>query len=286
MKRAQLESSRLRKVRMRRKTFQLALFLVVLIATFSVFVFISRLSFLQIKKITVTGNQAVSTEDVTAVVWNVLSHKKIGLIPESNILLARENNIKDAVIAISEKIKKVDISRSGWNSFSITISERMPIALVCDQNVKDPKKEDCSYIDDSGYIFAPAADFGGSVYSVFSDEREGKKHTVGQFILSAEQLDTITSVASSLVDIGYPRVTRIHLINSSDARLEGRSNLSVFINYFKPKESTISALKAFYEGTISSVATTSRSAQQTYNHIDARYDNKIIYTEEPTNVLK
>ncbi|MBU3925917.1 FtsQ-type POTRA domain-containing protein [Patescibacteria group bacterium] len=170
-----LEASRKKKKRIIIIRLALIFFLILIIIALVVWSF--YLNYFRIKNIEIFGNSFIEKEKIIGNINSSISGKYFYLIPKDNILITSKKEIINNLQNNFLRIKSTDIIKELPDKVIVTIKEREPVALLCED-----KK--CFFIDDSGYVFEESPFFSGDVFIKFIDKRENVGNLVSDGKLS------------------------------------------------------------------------------------------------------
>lgn len=122
---------------------------------------------LTIHTITVTGTRIINTDDVQEAVQNDLAGKYVYLFARSDTLIYPHDRIYRDLIRTFPRIDTLSVTRSGWNTLHVAITERAGAFLYCGSQIPTQEKdlgENCYFVNNDGYIFDKAPYFSGNVY--------------------------------------------------------------------------------------------------------------------------
>jgi len=117
----------------------------------------------KIQTIIVSGNAAVSSDEVLALVNRDMAGRYLYLFAKSNSLIFPRFQIKKDLLNEIKTINSVDISWEDWQTISISITERKPHSVWCGQDIKVLEQK-CFFIDKGGYIYSDAPSFSGDIF--------------------------------------------------------------------------------------------------------------------------
>jgi cell division septal protein FtsQ len=185
--------------------------------------FISRDQSLKISYIDINGNSVVTNNDLLSLVNNKLSGKYLYLFPKSNIILYPRKDIEASVLHSFNRIDDADIRFENLKSISLSVHEREPYALWCEEKIDADKDVAgrCYFLDKSGYIFTLAPDFTGNVYFRFYgliDSSESGEGPVGKSFLEEGEFQRINRFLSLLQSIDINTIILV-LNNENDFEL-------------------------------------------------------------------
>ena len=117
----------------------------------------------KIQTVDISGNAAVSTDQILDIVSRDMSGRYFYLFSKSNSLIFPRFRIRMDILNEIKTIKDVDISWKDWGKISIIIEERKPHSVWCGE---DPNiiPTECFFIDKNGYIYSQAPNFSGSLF--------------------------------------------------------------------------------------------------------------------------
>jgi len=112
--------------------------------------------FFQIEKITITGNEKVSKQNLLSLIENKVQ-KTIMFFPTKSIFLADINEIKKTALNSFPQMLELKINKSFPKNLNIVVIERFGIAVFCQDIQKDEQStEKCFLLDQKGIVFEPA----------------------------------------------------------------------------------------------------------------------------------
>jgi hypothetical protein len=153
----------------------LSIFLFVVI--FASMAYISRTPFLNIQGIETTGSKAIDIEKIKEIVQKDISGNYLWFFPKTNILFYPKNEIKNELSETFKRLKDVAFSVTGEKILQLSILERepkyiwcgeVPEALLMEVSIsKASGKEQCDFMDETGFIFDEAPFFSKEVFFKF-----------------------------------------------------------------------------------------------------------------------
>lgn len=258
-----------------------------IIAVFTAIVCFLRYDSLLIHEVQVTGNRAVSADDVRSIVEAHLDQSLIGLLPNRSFFLYPAAEI---VREIAEKIPRVETAhlvRHG-DILSAEISERIPSAVLCHPAVKNSPAEACFMTDDTAFIYADAPALSGKIYIVMDIPDTAPAMTgeiaVGKTFMDMKQFRALMDLADGVTKLGLP-IVRMTLKSDGDIELLAESNTEVFVRSAANYDQVLTNLMLFLEKAKQQPAKTpakksaaaSSSADASMSRIDLRYGNSVFY---------
>ena len=126
-------------------------------------IFLVHYDRLLVKRISVTGNQVVSSDEIFALAQEQLVGNYFYLLPKRNIFFLPKRRIEEAVVSRMPYVRNLDSEVLESGVFNLRVTEREPAALWCGID------DQCSFIDDTGFVFSFAPKFSDNVYLKLSD---------------------------------------------------------------------------------------------------------------------
>jgi hypothetical protein len=233
----------------------------------------------KIQNISLSGNAAVSDEEILSIVRRDLVGRYGYLFSKSNSLIFPRFRIKRDLLAEIKTIKDLEISWEGWQKISINISERKPHAVWCGDTMPDfeidkglnIKETECFFLDNSGYIFSRAPVFSGGMfvkdYGLLSSL---ETDPIGSYFLTKETYEKIFSLLEILEQ---NRLSVVSLFfDGYDYRFKLSCGPTIIFN---DKSDFISS----FENLFSAIETKNldlENESELINYIDLRFDNKVV----------
>jgi hypothetical protein len=239
----------------------LIIFIIAIYATLAALIL--RSTFMQISSVEIAGAKTISVEDIHSVAESDLSSAWWGLFSKNNFLLYPKKTIANDLMAKYPTLSDVSFSMQGLHTLRVSVTERTPYALGCD----DTQPDHCFYIDSSGIVFAEAPQFSNGVYV---------KYYVAS---SSVSLSTVFTGPDRLSFLKYVTdfVTKTGLHVYGATILPGNDyivyiqnpKIAVYMNDLASKERTMTYFNAFW----------SNQKNKNFIYIDLRFDKDIIYKE-------
>ena len=142
--------------RRRQATILLSIFLVLIILV----VVVLRLGSLKIKEVEVVGTDALVGSKVADSAKEILSHSYLGFLPKSNVAIYPSGELEEVLPKLYPRISTINTKLVGVSKIIITVSERKPLALYCEES-------ECYFLDDMGVIYDKAPSFSDGVYFIY-----------------------------------------------------------------------------------------------------------------------
>jgi len=215
----------------------------------------------------ISGNSVLPTEKLKETVNTEIDGKYLWVFPKNNYLLYPRLQIKNTLLSKFPTIKKINISASLGNSLSVSVEERKPFAVWCD----GLEKEECYFLDDSGFVYSEAPDFSGSAY--FKYYGFINDNPVGKIYGSSESFAKINSFVNSLKKINImPMSLRVDEENDVFVKVSPSGEVILNLNgdlktSFENLQSVLNSLDTGIK-----VAT---STKYKFDYIDLRFGDKV-----------
>ena len=268
------------------------LFLVVLVALVTGLSFLSKADFLQIHSVEIGNTETVSADTVHQIAINNLSGNWWYLFSKNNLFLYPKKAIEEAVKAQFPTVASVAFGHDGLQTLRIVITERKPASLACGTISKNISENatttTCFYMDDTGFIYAPAPEFSSGVYLRYSlgvtastsDLFASSPLSVGQYISDSSRFADVHTATAFLSDMGL-HVTAVRILSGGDYALT-----------FDNTSTTASSTPGGEATLLFNVSTTSQPLSTTleyfnqfwlherwpaFDYIDLRFGKDIVY---------
>ena len=193
--------SKIKALKKKKKFFQQPLFWIFLLLAILIggaLYLVLWLPAVQVSKVTIFGNQSVGSAELQFIMrQNVV--KKIGFsflhVNSSSIFLTDTKKIEHDLGAQFAGIETVKVSKIWFNGLSVTVKERSPIAVFCDNG----NPQQCFNIDGNGVIFGslPGAFVGGVV---FVQPAGAKQALAGDEVVSQNIVAAVLQIQKNLQD--------------------------------------------------------------------------------------
>jgi cell division septal protein FtsQ len=250
------------KRRRRRQKIFLALAIILLLAL----VFVSRLDTFRINEVTVSGAKAVSADDVEEKVRESLSGYYLWLIPHDSSFLYGKGKIRRELEESFPRFSAIDISLGEFKTLNISVSEREPFALYCED---DSAK--CYFLDQTGFIFDFAPNFSEGVYFIYSDA-ELDENPLGRKFLPMEEFMALSAFVSKLSQLSLVPLSLTMDQNEFEVKL--KTGNSVSWQRGADLARTYSNLESFL---LSPTIVSQRDFMEKVLELDLRTEDKVFY---------
>lgn len=226
----------------------------------------TRVDAVTLSDVTVRGGETISHDEVRRVAEEKLSGSYWKVVPRAFAFTYPHEDIAASIKAM-ERVKDVQVVRSGGTRLSIDFSEYVPHALWC--SPADNTK--CHFLDESGYSFSPAPTLQGGSFLRFV--AVGKEPTAHTQAFSAEEYVTALSLVTKFAEAKW-YVSRIDIDAAGDA----------FLTIVEGGEFKVS-LKQSADETVSNLLAVLGSEQfahikpGNFEYIDLRFGSKVFVNE-------
>jgi cell division septal protein FtsQ len=158
----------------RNRFFWLGILILILIISFSYFLFFSETFW--VKEIIITGENGVSKKEI------------ITFIPKKNIFLTDLGKIKEDILNNFPQIAEVEIKRGFPDTLNILVVERLGLAVWC-------QVDKCFLLDNEGIIFETALPETDLIKII---DEQNKVFTLGERVIEKEDLSKILDIETKL----------------------------------------------------------------------------------------
>lgn len=230
----------------------------------------------RIQTVTVSGNAAVPTDDILALVNADLAGRYFSLFSKSNSIIFPRFQIKKDLLKKIMTIQDADVSWEGWQKISITVTERKPYSVWCGTNPL-AVEPDCYFADKTGYIYSQAPSFSGNIY-VKNYSNLYDTDPLGQYFLPKGLYTRISNLLSALEQ------NNLKVISLSYDGFDFKFVLEVGPTIIFNGESDYNQA---FSNLLSAIETNNLDLNKdagNISYIDLRYDNKIIVGKKDMKV--
>ncbi len=172
----------------KKRWFWVLVLLLLLAGTIFYMVFLS--SILQIKNITISGNQKIKTEDIKSIV----STDANNTLFSKNILLVDKNKVAKDILRAFPDIESVEVQKNWPQDLEIKIKERKPFAALCGKDNSD----NCFLIDENGVAFEMLPIVPEKM--IILNQGSSNKITIGKTAIEKTTAGNIANISKNLKD--------------------------------------------------------------------------------------
>ena len=232
----------------------------------------TRVSFLTITEVTVSGGETVPHSVVEKIVRDTLGGTYIGIIPRQFAWWYPKVEITKNISQIP-RMKNPLVQRDGGRALSVTFDEYEPYALWC----SDRSSAECVFIDSTGYAFGTAPKLSGGAFLRY--HALGREMKVGTTLATEAELVTMEQFVSLVEEkLQFP-ITQIETDTAGDVFYivagggEFKATLRDDASKVFDNLRTILASKEFTD-----------VRPGNFQYIDLRFGNKVFVNEEAPGV--
>jgi len=158
-----------------------------LLVLFFGFALIARISSINIKTVTVSGNLIVESRDIKNIIEKNLTGNYLWIFPKTNFLIYPKNKIKNELAEKFRRLKEINFNILDSKSLEVSVSEYEGKYLWCGENAsiaENKTEQECYFLDNDGYLFDQAPFFSGEVYFKFYGSIiDSKNNPIGAYFL-------------------------------------------------------------------------------------------------------
>lgn len=260
-----------RKLRKKRLTARLIFLALCALFFFSASVAFFYIPFLNVKKIEIVSNGAVSVDLIKEKAAEIISRKIAGLFPRRNFFLIPEKEIKKEVEENFLRVKNAEVRKKIFSGLFIKIEERQNKAIVC-------SGQNCSFADENGFVFEKAPDFSEGIFLKIYDQRtvfdysamsSSTEDFFGKNILPKNDFSMLLNF-SGLMEKIKTEPSKIILKNDNVYEVYTDENWRIILNgKNEPKRSLVN-LAAALQSQI-------KENRHILDYVDLRFGNKVYY---------
>lgn len=263
----------------------LVLFFLCVVTVLVAFVLLMRSSFLQIDTVTIEGSTLMPKESIKALALNALSGNYMKVFPLTNIIFFPKSKIKKILSDNFKDIKDFSIFRSGLSSITISIAERVPVAIVCSGFRYETSADDCYWSDAHGYVFGSVdpstTSFSDTIYNHYYVPTDKADITPGKNFVDEKRFKELENFTQGAIKGGLQPLA---ILIGDNGEYEmymknkiGDSEMTVYFDDRRPFDATLENLLTFWQNTFDIHKATSTPV---FDYINLRFGNTIYYSRE------
>ncbi len=265
-------SERVRKAHHRRLIILGSIYTLLVVSVFLVLWQFSYASFFRINTVSVSGEKAISQEDIFSVVSPHLSGAYGHIFSKRNTWIFPLRTIEDDLTHTFIRIQKVDLTLADTHTLHVTVEEREPKALVCKEGAGNEKSAQCYFVDTDGLIFAEAPQFVGHTYIAYRAHLIPKP--IGAMFLSKQGFANVHEFVQSFDTLSLsPHDVIVDSDSMTIVARAGSHDVRVIVSNSIPYADTIRNLDAILHEKDFSI--------DSISEIDLRFGNKVFFKERP-----
>ena len=261
-----LQSKKYLKKKRKHFIFMTVISIVCIVSLASAAVFFLRLDRLLIHEVQIVGNQAIKTEEIQKIVEEYLDGTSSLFIPRRSIFTYPSSQIASAIEAAFPRVDEVRPIRHG-DILSVTVNERLPSAVVCDDVTNDP----CYFSDEGALIYAQAPSESIRLYTNFIVT---DKLVIDTEFMKKDQFAKLKTLADDFTKLGIP-VAKVTVQDDGDIKFVSKTDVDVLVRQAASYEQTRNNLALFLEKL--KQQDRNRKEQTQLVQIDLRYGNSVFY---------
>jgi hypothetical protein len=222
----------------------------------------------QVTQVSVEGANVADPNELAQFVLSELDGRYLYFFPKSSIVLVSPDTLARAISAKYPRFKSVVVSRDSMRSLKVTVKEYSGMYLWCD------REEVCSFMDETGTVFADAPYFSGSAYlKVYKGDREAYPFaglTQDETLLVTHIYERLRAIDIDPVTVSFdtPQTLRVVFMHGG-----GRARV-----LFDPGKDIDAQLEVLYSGIRTQpLASMYHSPTHVLEYLDVRFDNKLVY---------
>ncbi len=192
---------------------RLSIFFCVCAVLFGGAAWASRIQSIQISTVQIRGATVLSTQAITEEVALLLQGKYLWLFPRTNVFLYPRKHIETLLLRKFPRIKEVTLTTPNNRVLQVSIAERDPFALWCDEVSDNVKVSQCYFLDANGFVFDHAPQFSGDAYFKYYGFLPYEAPIGSYYISSTTQFHELTQFVDASKKLG---ITPLY-INAKDA---------------------------------------------------------------------
>ncbi len=230
-------------------------------------IFLIKVERFQVKSVEVLGTKVADPIDVSQFVMGQLQGDYLWFLPKTSIILVGPKKMADDISEHFPRFKNVSVERSGMSGLSVNIEEYPGVYLWCD--------EECSFMDETGVVFAEAPYFSGSAYlKIYIGERKDYPFQP----ITIDQLKKVKIITEKLSTIGI-EPTEFHFGPERKLTVIYLNNAKTVEIYFDATSNIEADLETLYTG-LQTEPLASMYKTQVLKYLDLRFSNKVVYKFE------
>ncbi|HWB33999.1 MAG TPA: hypothetical protein VG753_01610 [Candidatus Paceibacterota bacterium] len=162
MARVELPASKIRARRRKRRVRIMIALVALVVVVAGILLGLLWAPFARIHTVDIEGASSVNVDTVHAAAEALLEGQEWYVVPRDSVFFYPKEVLRSGLLQQFPVFKTIGFSSPSLTALSISVTERAPAALWCGESMATSSP--CSLMDDSGAVYAPAADFSGQVY--------------------------------------------------------------------------------------------------------------------------
>lgn len=200
-------------------------------------IYVLRLPEYQIQNVVVENAVLTPENDIKSIADEYLGYTYFYVVPQSSIWLYPKQKITERV-RVLPSITGADVFLDKNNVLHIDVKEKDNKFLWCDEN------NSCFYMNEVGYIFAPAPMYEGHVFMVFRGQMTGD--VLGKYFLSEDKIHHILNFISQLKEFEI-QIGSVEVKTDREVVLTMLSGAKIIVSLEQGLEDTYINIKTLLE---------------------------------------
>jgi uncharacterized membrane protein (DUF485 family) len=276
------ESPKIQELRAKRVSFRrrlITLFSILLLTIIIGFIFFVQYPKYQLVTVVVSGNQIVSTEDITADVEQFLHGSYAYIIPHRNAFLYPKEKIVTSLQNSFPRLKNISVYRINHTTLAVVVTERRGYALWCGPHAPViDMTAPCYFTDDTGKIISTAPYYSGNVYPRFFGGTNGSADPLGKSVVDEKQFQNLLAFSNRISGFGL-RIKAIDLVSPSESNfvLDIGNQKTAIIRFIPTSNYTVLADNLAVALKKKEFADKIKKNLSSLEYFDLRFTNKVYY---------
>lgn len=265
-----LQSPKYLEKKRKKTTIKVLLWVVASCAVITAFILVLRLPFLQIATVKLEKPGSLPASEVEAKALATTQGNYFYVVPRSFSFFYPKDDIQAAVTDAYKKIDSMRVVRKSFSTLEITVSERVPEAIVCEGFREEDELDECFFADKDGFIFTESPGFSDGVYSRYYVNSDSNKLVLGTNFIDQEKFKELQSFVEG---VRANDISTLGMLVGEGGSYElyvknmDQSTAVVYFDDRTPLEKTMSNLIAFWD-----------NKRMNFDYINLRFGNNIFYT--------
>ena len=267
-----LQSPKYLQKKRKKTTIKVFLSVVCILFVITAFVLFLRLPFFQITTVKLEKPGSLPAGELEAKALAATKGNYLYVIPRSFSFLYPKDDMTVAVMDAYKKIDSMRIVRKSFSTLEITVSERVPEAIVCEGFREEDELDECFFADKDGFIFTESPGFSDGVYSRYYVNSDSNKLALGTNFIDQAGFRALQAFVSGIRANGISTLGMlIGSAGSYDLYIKNmdQSTAVVYFDDRIPLDDTMSNLIAFWDNT---------KAKGNFDYINLRFGNNVFYS--------
>jgi len=236
-------------------------------------VFTLRLPSLQLQTVEVVGAVTVPAAEVRAIATKTLTGSYGYLIPRRSFLLYPAAELREQIMTNFLNVGRVSLTEVSPERLLITLEERSPEGVWCEQEFTLAAPRHCYYMDGAGLLYDKAPEFFGPVYFEWYGFLK-QPPQLGESLLPAEDMALVTVFRQELLRLEIEPIA-ITIRPDTSYELMTSKGWRLYFERGGDPEPLVTHLRA----TLTSDVFTERLTERgnALDYIDLRFGQKVFY---------